>query len=371
MRLATYRAVRFPNVSVGLMRDVLIEHGLDEIAAFRDAGIHPSVADVAGSALAGPQELAFQSAFARLTADRPELWTKLGLRYRLTTLRASGFAMMTAPTIQDWASAAAESSDVIYSMTEITAHHDDGIVTGLTFDYTTAPSDVVPFSVHRDLAAILAALDELWGGPFPLDRIGIPLPDLDPQLTERTGAVMDFDTAVLRLEWSPESSTRRLPHANELQYETFLAEARHFALQFQLGGDWTEVVMAVLRGSSPIVADASTLARTLNMSVRTLQRQLRTMDVTFRVLRDRVRSEIAREALTDSNVSIASLARRLGYAEPTAFTTAFRRWTGSSPTEFRADPSRIQQPNHSGYRGPAIDPPTPGPQSPVREVRSS
>jgi AraC-like DNA-binding protein len=349
MRLATYRAVRLQNLSVRLMQDVLTENGLDPMPAFREAGIQPSIVHVAGGTLTGPQELAFQRAFARLTEERPELWVELGFRYRLTTFRANGFAMLTAPTLQHWARAAAESSDLIYSMTEITAVDRGGTITELTLDYSRTPADLVEFSVHRDVAAVLVAQNELWGGEFPNISIGVPLPELHVQLTALMRAPVKFGDAVLRFEWTSESATRRLPHGDDLQYETFLVESRRLARRFRLDHDVTATVMAALT-TAPMAPDLSTLAARLSVSERTLQRRLRDTNLTFRELRDRARSEIARDALSSSNVSIATLARRLGYSEPTAFTAAFRRWTGCSPSQFRSDPSSLAE-NRLGKAG--------------------
>lgn len=339
MRLTTYKAVRLQNISARLMRDLLVEHGVDPMPAFRESGVHPSIVDTPGGTITGPQELAFQRAFLRLTAGSREMWAELGFRYRVTAFRANGFAMLTAPTIQHWARAAAENTDLIYSMTEMTALERDGIVTELILDYTRTPADLVEFSVHRDLAAVLNAQDELWAGDFPNVRIDVPLAALHPRLTERARAPVNLGAAVLRFEWSTASATRRLPHGDDLQYETFLVESRKLARQFLLESDWTAAIMRALTESRPMAPDLRSLAAGLNVSPRTLQRRLRETNLTFRELRDRARSEVAKDALSSSNISIADLARRLGYAEPTAFTAAFRRWTGCSPSEFRSNPS--------------------------------
>jgi len=340
MRLATYRDVRFPNMSVRLMHDLLVENGIDPGPAIRESQIDPSALGAAGGSLTGVQELAFQSAFARLTADRREQWAELGFRYRLPTLRSNGFAMMTAPTLREWARAVAENVDLYYSFCEMTAIENGEAVTGLQLDYAQTPPDVVEFSVHRDLAATISAQEELWEGPFPYTQITVPLSELDAQLRAKIRAPIHYDAEALRLEWSTTMSTRRLPHGDELQFQTYLDEARRLRRQFRLDGDWKASVTAAMTRTSPMAAGLTELAALLNMSERTLQRRLRSANIGFRELRDQARFAIAREALANSNVSITDLAHRLGYAGPTAFATAFKRWAGFSPTTFRADPSR-------------------------------
>lgn len=340
MRLATYKNVRFPNLSVRVMRDLLIAADLDWMRAFRESGIRPSAAELPGGSVSGPQELAFQRAFVGLTAHRRELWVELGLHYRQTMFRAYGLAMVTAPTIQEWARVGSDHSDVIYSMAQIRVVERGGIVVGYILDYSETPADLLELSVHRDLAAMDSMLDELWRGEFPYTKIGVPLPQLHPRLVERITAPLEFNAAGLRIEWSPESAIQRLPQADDLQYETFLAESRRIIAQFGISQDWTASVMTALTRSSPMAVQLEAIAASLNVSERTLQRRLKSANLTFREVLDRARAEVAKDALANSNISVAALAQRLGYTERTAFTAAFHRWAGCSPSQFRSDPSR-------------------------------
>mgnify|MGYP000944415276 CR=1 FL=1 len=77
------------------------------------------------------------------------------------------------------------------------------------------------------------------------------------------------------------------------------------------------------------------VARQLEMSPRTLQRHLRTEGVTFGKLLDEVRHELARSYLRDKSIGITDIAFLLGYAEPSTFFRAFRRWTGTTPHKAR------------------------------------
>ena len=50
-----------------------------------------------------------------------------------------------------------------------------------------------------------------------------------------------------------------------------------------------------------------------------------------------IRFEIARQLLEDTEVPLAQIAAALGYSEASAFTRAFRRWSGQTPTAWRAE----------------------------------
>lgn len=75
-------------------------------------------------------------------------------------------------------------------------------------------------------------------------------------------------------------------------------------------------------------------AEILGTSYRSLQRQLATADVSFRELLDQVRFEKALVAINEGESSFSEIAHELGYANVAHFTRAFRRWAGTSPTEY-------------------------------------
>jgi AraC-like DNA-binding protein len=77
------------------------------------------------------------------------------------------------------------------------------------------------------------------------------------------------------------------------------------------------------------------VAERLRMSERSLQRRLADEGVTFDVLLDELRRELALRYLRDRQMAIAEVAYLLGYSEPSAFHRAFKRWTGMTPSELR------------------------------------
>jgi AraC-like DNA-binding protein len=53
-----------------------------------------------------------------------------------------------------------------------------------------------------------------------------------------------------------------------------------------------------------------------------------------------VRFEIACELLENTDMALGQIAATLKYSEPSAFTRAFRRWCGQTPSEWRASHPR-------------------------------
>lgn len=91
-------------------------------------------------------------------------------------------------------------------------------------------------------------------------------------------------------------------------------------------------IRAELRGGDP---GLDHVARKLGTSRRSLQRRLADEQLTYAEVLDDVRSTMARAYLAQRALSIAEVAYLLGFSEQSSFTRAFRRWTGTSPAEFR------------------------------------
>ena len=100
-----------------------------------------------------------------------------------------------------------------------------------------------------------------------------------------------------------------------------------------VGARVRELLAAQIREGEP---EQAQLARSLGMSERTLQRRLRDEGLAFAALVDKVRTELAELYLSDPKLAVFEVAFLLGYSEPSAFNRAFRRWTGQSPSQFRA-----------------------------------
>ena len=114
--------------------------------------------------------------------------------------------------------------------------------------------------------------------------------------------------------------------------------------QFSHGcGPLTEDVRRVLR--TELLKDtcsAATIARIFSMHRRTLHRHLRTEGFAFRQVANQIRFEIACELLENTDMALGQIAAVLKYSELSAFTRAFRRWSGQTPSAWRTGHPRVR-----------------------------
>jgi AraC-like DNA-binding protein len=120
-----------------------------------------------------------------------------------------------------------------------------------------------------------------------------------------------------------------------------------------------------VQGSSTIIMDvrrvlrtellrdrcsAAGIARLFSMHRRTMSRHLRTRGLTFRHVANEVRFEIACELLANTDMTLSQVAAVLRYSELSAFTRAFRRWCGKTPSEWRTSHPAPEIPGGPGNR---------------------
>ena len=129
-----------------------------------------------------------------------------------------------------------------------------------------------------------------------------------------------------------------LPSRDEMLNRMLRRHAR-LLLERQPVGKETTIVEQVhaelLRTSRVGLASIDEIAGTLATTARTLQRRLRSEGVRFDDLSREVRTSLAQAYLGDRGLSISEVAYLVGFSESSAFSRAFRRWTGSTPQNFR------------------------------------
>jgi AraC-like DNA-binding protein len=82
-------------------------------------------------------------------------------------------------------------------------------------------------------------------------------------------------------------------------------------------------------------ADLASVARRLGVSGRSLRRGLESESTSFSAVRDGVLREVAEALLSSPTLKVEAVALSVGFADGAAFSKAFKRWAGCSPTEYR------------------------------------
>jgi AraC-like DNA-binding protein len=105
----------------------------------------------------------------------------------------------------------------------------------------------------------------------------------------------------------------------------------------KLPPDLIEDLRQMLRTKMPKGrCSASDMAQHLGLHKRTLNRHLKAAGTGFRTVANEVRFDVARHLVADTNIPLAQVSAALDFSEPAAFTRAFQRWSGVSPSRLRS-----------------------------------
>jgi AraC-like DNA-binding protein len=91
-----------------------------------------------------------------------------------------------------------------------------------------------------------------------------------------------------------------------------------------------------MAGAAPTRQQA---AQAFGLSARTLARRLQQEGLSYTALVDAAHRQVACDAVANSTRSFVDIAQSLGFAEASVFNRAFRRWTGSTPGQWRDTPA--------------------------------
>ncbi|GGO78461.1 AraC family transcriptional regulator [Marinobacterium nitratireducens] len=175
-------------------------------------------------------------------------------------------------------------------------------------------------------------------GEFRPLRVGLTRPEPDDISSYRRmfKCPILFDQGYAWLEVDRDTATQRLPTANaELAQANDLICVEYLRRLQQ--ADLPKQVRLLLRERlAEGEPEMDLVARSLNVSVRTLQRKLQDHGRSYKQLVDDVRREEALQLIQQSHISLGEISYRLGFSQSSSFCRAFKRWTGKTPAEWRS-----------------------------------
>ena len=194
-------------------------------------------------------------------------------------------------------------------------------------------------AVDARLAALLSACREMLGAPVTplLVQLSYRQPADVKEYERFFGAPLEFASLTSSFLLRSEDLARRLAVADKtlVGYLDTLADQKLASIgtERSLRERVRRALWSELSERTPTL---EAVARSLGVSARTLQRQLKQEGVTFAKLLAELRREMAPSLLRDGQNSVSEVAFLLGYEDPSAFRRAFQRWFGRSPRSFRS-----------------------------------
>jgi AraC-like DNA-binding protein len=323
--------------NICLMSAVAAEHGLPLARALAGTGVDPQQLEDPKAEVEVAQELAVIDNLVRELGHVPALGFETGLRFHMSVYGTFAFAMCSCATLRDVLLLGERYSALTFTLLdkrfEVTA---DELI--LVFDDRHIQPDSRRYVIERDFAALLNIYRELFATNLPglRSEVNFPRPDYADRYLTFRDVDFRFDAPRIISACSISVLDMPLPQANPhaLRFcEAELDELMQRKLaRAGIAGQVRQILLRRLRQAP----DMDTVANELHMTARTLRRQLDAEGVSFRGLVEEVRQTMAEELLSIAQLGVKEVADRLGYFEIASFITAFKRWKGMPPGEWRS-----------------------------------
>jgi AraC-like DNA-binding protein len=226
----------------------------------------------------------------------------------------------------------------LHAQGAVPTFHTDGALAALGYETYVPDAEANDQIVDAALATEFNALRALCGPDFNATEIRFAHREPGNLRPFR-----EFFRAPLRFD---DEENAVVFHASWLQHRLSsddpdlrrLLQKQVESLELQFGDDFPEQVRSLLR--TALVTGhggAEQIADMLAMHSRTLHRRLAASGTNFRALVDEGRYAIACQLLAETDSDVSHVAGVLDYADPSAFTRAFRRWSGTTPAAWRQE----------------------------------
>lgn len=194
------------------------------------------------------------------------------------------------------------------------------------------------FSPEAGLAALFCAIDQVASDKITPERVVFRhAPSRDAEVFDKFyGCRIDFGADADGIQFS-EETLQKENRLGDIALSDFLTshlekELSEVNSEPSLVQDIKDEIGLTLSGGPPKMAE---VARKLGLSVRSLHRRLADHGVTFQMLTEETRREIALVMLKDTAYPFSEIAFLTGFSEQSAFNRAFKRWTDQTPANYR------------------------------------
>lgn len=205
---------------------------------------------------------------------------------------------------------------------------------------TTPQGDIRQCMFDLFLVGIARIAQQMTAGQIRADRVielwfDYPEPGYYARYRERLPPAR-FSMAANQLRFPIEFLDRPLNTADPNTAQLVTQQLERELTFLGYSGDFLGRVRAVLVNDRRAYPDLETAAGRLHLSSRTLKRKLREHGASFQQLLDEARRRDSIRLLEDPTLTVEQVAQRVGYSDPANFTRAFRKWTGATPSVYRA-----------------------------------
>jgi AraC-like DNA-binding protein len=326
---------RMPAAYVKVFLQHAAARGIPVQALLRDTGLDPDALWASDETIGLEETLEVLSRADRLLGKGWHL--DLGPRLTIPAHGPLGFAVVTAPKLRASVDALLRFISIRGPFLWLAGDQEED-------DYVIRLYESVPLGEPRQALMELAilSLQVLLERPLGRELRGARLTFANPPPAYRERLEAVFHTEV---RYGARRHSLRFPAAwleepcilyDEAMHRYLLARCEE-EMQAALGVLPAEIaVRQALLARSDRLPGLKEIAAGQHVSPRTLIRRLKRGNTSYQAIRDDIRRTLAVDYLRNSRMTVAAIAWRLGYQDPSNFGRAFRSWFGQPPGRYRS-----------------------------------
>ncbi len=311
-------------------------YGVDADAVFAEAGLDPRGLKSPGTRFP-MTSITRLWGLARERSGDPCFGLTAAAQWHPTTWHGLGYAWLASSSLEEALHRLVRYATVISTGADFSLSENRTVfklVFGVQRDFSEEPPSVVKDAVAANLVHMCRVT---YGAEFNpvLVELGHPGAGCRQRRSEFFRSPIRYDAHETAVEIDRGMAQKQLStanadlaHANEKVIADYLSE-------LGAGGTIARVRGRLIDDLPSGVATEKSVAESLNMSLRTLQRRLSDDDTTYQEVLDDTRRQLAERFIRDNTLTLNEITYLLGFSEISSFSRSFKRWTGMAPTVYR------------------------------------
>jgi len=193
------------------------------------------------------------------------------------------------------------------------------------------------FTLFMAILAILKAKNDLIGASEHIDQIYLPI-----ESSEEINALpifqkveLHFNQPFYAIAFHHNTLNTKLKTANQMTFEMLKKQCEHTLAQQSSDQPLDTRVSHLLHDVKDMFPDMAQMSSLLNISTRTLSRQLKQYNTSYQALLDNEKIQRSKELLKLTDMSITDISNQLYFSDSSYFTKVFKKNVGESPSSYR------------------------------------
>jgi AraC-like DNA-binding protein len=327
----------YESTKLAALFDVLVDQGCQAGEILRNVNLTVDEVHSPKSRISLAELMAACKNAIRLSSD-PQLPYRIGTSIHISAYGMYGFAILCCPDFRKAMAFAELYHALAAPLATIEFTEEDGVASWVIEPNARAATDpqVYRFITEMQIGIHISLMRDIMGPAFTPEQISVAYPEahdfgLPDQMGCRLGFANRTNQIIFRSAWLDQAANL----GNKTTYPAVVALCDDLLSELKSRIGIAGEIRALLLRNITNPPTLAAIAQLLEVSDRSLRRQLREQGISFRGLLDELRMQIALKYLRTTRLANEDIALALGFSDATNFRRAFRRWTNKSPSEVR------------------------------------